>query len=91
MEEDGKISSRERRLLNRIREKLGISEERALELESTLVQSQLTEDEQEYLDEYKACIEVDGEITPKARRMLDRFRNRLGISEERALEIEKMY
>lgn len=91
LEEDGKISSRERRLLNRIREKLGISEERALELESTLVQSQLTEDEQEYLDEYKACIEEDGEITPKARRMLDRFRNRLGISEERALEIEKMY
>lgn len=91
LEEDGKISSRERRLLNRIREKLGISEERALELESTLVQSQLTEDEQEYLDEYKACMEEDGEITSKARRMLDRFRNRLGISEERAVEIEKMY
>ena len=89
LEEDGKISSRERRLLNRIREKLGISEERALELESTLVQSQLTEDEQEYLEEYKACLEEDGEITPKARRMLDRFRNRLGISEEKALEIEK--
>ena len=91
LEEDGKISSRERRLLNRIREKLGISEERALELESTLLQSQLTEDEQEYLDEYKACMEEDGEITSKARRMLDRFKNRLGISVERALEIEKMY
>lgn len=88
LEEDGKISSRERRLLNRLREKLGISEERATELEVSLVHSNLTEEEQEYLEEYKACMEEDGEITPKARRMLDRFRNRLGISEERALELE---
>ena len=52
--------------------------------------SQLTEEEKEYLDEYKTCLEEDGEITPKARRMLDRFRNRLGISEERMLEIENL-
>ena len=91
LEEDAVISPRERRLLNRIREKLGITEERAAELEAFLVKPQLTEDEQEYLEEYKACMEEDGEITPKARRMLDRFRNRLGISDERALEIEKMY
>lgn len=91
LEEDGKISSRERRLLNRIREKLGISEERAAELEASFMKPQLTEDEQEYLEEYKACLEEDGEITPKAHRMLDRFRSRLGISEERALEIEKLY
>lgn len=89
LEEDAEISPRERRLLNRIREKLGISEERAAELEASLVKPQLTEEEQEYLEEYKACLEEDGEITPKARRMLDRFRNRLGIFEERALEIEK--
>ena len=89
LEEDTEISPRERRLLNRIREKLGISEERAAELEASLMQLQLTEEEQEYLEEYKAYLEEDGEITPKARRMLDRFRNRLDISEERTLEIEK--
>ena len=50
----------------------------------------LKEEEQEYLDEYKTCLEEDGEITPKTRRMLDRFRKSLGISEERTLEIEKL-
>ena len=90
LEEDSEISSRERRLLNRIREKLGISEERAAELEASLMKPQLTEEEQEYLEEYNACLEEDGEITPKARRMLDRFRNRLGLSEERTTEIEKL-
>ena len=90
LEEDGKISPSERRLLNRIREKLGLSEKRAAELEAFLIKPQLTEGEQEYLEEYKACLEEDGEITPKARRMLDRFRNRLGISEERTLEIENL-
>ena len=90
LEEDSIISPRERRLLNRIREQLGISEKRAAELEASLMNSQLTEEEKEYLDEYKTCLEEDGEITPKARRMLDRYRNRLGISEERMLEIENL-
>ena len=90
LEEDSVISPRERRLLNCIREQLGISEERAAELEASLMNSQLTEEEQEYLDEYKTCLKEDGEITPKTRRMLDRFRKSLGISEERVLEIEKM-
>ena len=90
LEEDFVISPRERRLLNRIREQLGISEERAAELEASLMNCQLTEEEQEYLDEYKTCLEEDGEITPKTRRMLDRFRKSLGISEERTLEIEKL-
>ena len=43
--------------------------------------------EQEYLDEYKACIE-EGELSPKEIRLLNRLRMSLGISEERAREIE---
>lgn len=89
LEEDSVISTRERRLLERIRQQLGISEQRATELEASLMKSQLTEEEQEYLDEYKTCLEEEGEITPKKRRILDKFRKTLGISEERALEIEK--
>lgn len=50
---------------------------------------ELTTKEEEYLEELKACLEEDGEITSKERRLLDRLRNRLGISVERAEELEK--
>ena len=60
-----------------------------LEKSSSLIESIAT-DEQIYLDEYKACIEEDGEISPKERRLLNRIRESLGISEERANEIEKL-
>lgn len=87
LEEDGKISSKERRLLNRLRERLGITEERAEALEASLLKPELTEEEKEYLDEYKACIE-EGELSPKEIRLLNRLRMSLGISEERAKELE---
>lgn len=87
LEEDGEISSKERRLLNRLRERLGITEERAEELENSLLRPELTEEEKEYLDEYKACIE-EGELSPKEIRLLNRLRMSLGISEERAKELE---
>lgn len=89
LEERGDISASERRLLERLRKHLGISEERALELEESLKPS-LTDDEKEYLEEYKLCLEDGGEISASERRLLDKLRNRLGISEERAKEIEKM-
>lgn len=89
MEENGEISSGERRLLEKLRKHLGISEERALALEESLKPS-LTEDEKEYLEEYKLCLEEGGSISASERRLLDKLRNRLGISEERAKEIEKM-
>lgn len=91
LEEDNEISPRERRLLDRLRNKLNISEERAKELEESLKAPQLTEDEQEYLEEYKLCMEEDGEISSKERRLLDRLRDKLGISVERAKELENYY
>ena len=90
LEEDNEISPKERRLLERLREKLGITPERAKELEDLLSAPQLTDEEKEYLEEYKACVEDDIEISPKERRLLNRIRESLGISEERALEIEKL-
>lgn len=90
LEDDGEISERERRLLNRLCQSLGITEERAKELESGLqFASNLTPEEQEYANEVKACLEDGGEITPKERRLLDKIRKSLGISEERAKEIEQ--
>jgi len=90
MEENNEISFMERRLLEKLRIRLNVSEERAKELEESLLSLmiKLTAEEKEYQDEYKACLEEDGEITSKERRLLDKLRLSLGISEERAKEIE---
>jgi len=87
--EDGDISDRERRMLDRMRQSLGISEQRAAELEASLQKLQLTEDEQEYLDMYREYAE-EGAITEKIRNRLVRFASALGISPERVKELETM-
>ena len=87
--EDGDISDRERRMLDRMRQSLGISEQRAAELETSLQKPQLTEDEQEYLEMYREYAD-EGEITDKVRKRLDRFASALGISPERMKELESM-
>ena len=89
MLEDGEIGNRERRTLERLRIKLGISEEIAAELEKAAEEPYLTNEEQEYFDEYKAML-ADGVIGNRERRTLERLRIKLGISEERADELEDM-
>lgn len=76
-------------MLDRMINVLGISPERAQQLEM-LVSSEngLTKEEKEYLEKYKVFIE-NGEVSDRERQMLIRFANLLGISEERALELEK--
>lgn len=88
--ENGEISKGERRLLEKLRLKLKISETRAVELEDLAHEPQLTESEKEYLDEYRECLAEESSISTGERRLLNRLRVKLGISEERASEIEKM-
>ena len=89
LEDNGVIDERERMMLDRMINVLGISPERAQQLEM-LVSSEngLTKEEKEYLEKYKVFIE-NGEVSERERQMLIRFANLLGISEERALELEK--
>ena len=86
---DGEISERDRRMLDKFRNRLGISEQRAHELEETYSKPKLTEDEQEYLDMYKEYI-AEGDISERDRKMLNKMRDRMGIEEERAKEIEQL-
>lgn len=88
-QEDGEIGPRERKSLERARVRLGISEARAAEIEASVSAPKLTDEENAYLAEVKAVLE-DGEIGPRERKSLERVRTRLGISEERAKEIELM-
>ena len=85
---DGVITDNDRKRLERRRQRLNISEERAKEIEQMLSPS-LTEDEQEYYDELFEVLD-DGVIDDKERRSLDRLKRSLGISDSRAKEIEDM-
>ena len=90
LDDDGQIDEDERRMLERKRQKYGISEEKALELEKSLMSSNdLTTEELEYIEELKECA-TDGEISDGDRRILKRLANKLGVSEERAKELESL-
>lgn len=51
----------------------------------------ISKNEQEYISEVKFCLESYGEITVKERRLLERTRERLSISNERAKELEDLF
>ncbi len=90
LEEFSEISPRERRILNKRREKLGIPKERAKELESIIQKATLTEEEKEYMEYVQDWLEESPELSHSTRRVLNKRREKLGISEERAAELEEI-
>lgn len=89
IDNDGVISDKERRLLNRLAKSLGLSEQRVRQLEDSLSSLALSDEEQEYYEEYKACLDNDGVISDKERRLLNRLAKSLDITVERQREIER--
>lgn len=83
---DGELSERDRRILDRLRQKLNITEERASELISSL--NGYSTEEKELIEEIKFMME-DGEISKKEEQILLRFASKLGVSNERCLELIK--
>lgn len=88
LEETGTITDDDRKYLERKRKKFGITEKRAREIEQEATPS-LTENEKEYLETFKE-LAASGTLTDRAKRLLERERESLGISKERAAEIEKL-
>lgn len=88
LEEAGTITDDDRKYLERKRKKFGITEKRAREIEQEATPS-LTENEKEYLETFKE-LAASGTLTDRAKRLLERERESLGISKERAAEIEKL-
>lgn len=86
--EDGTIGDFERKSLERKRVKLGISEERAAEIEAECMPS-FTEEETEYMAMFREMKE-QGEISPRNRKILNHEAEDLGITEERAAELESL-
>ena len=89
LEDAPEIDAHSRKFLDRKRQKLGVSEARAKEIEDMVTASQLsfTDEEKEYMEALDDVIE-DGAIPNNVRRLLERERRSLGISEERAKELE---
>lgn len=88
IEDDGIIDNSEQIFLNKTREKLGLTEERAKELKESLLKPQFTENEKEYINALSELM-IDGQIPESAQRIVERFRNLYEIDEQRANEIEK--
>ena len=93
LDHDGDIDDGDRRILLRLASRLGIAEQRAKELEEGVLLSreaspEFTEQEQQYIEELNFCLEDGPEISRGGRRLLDKTMKSLGISEERAREIE---
>jgi hypothetical protein len=84
----GMISELNRKMLEQIRIKLKISEERAKDLETSLI-PQLSEEEKQYLEAVRQYL-ADGIIGENERVLLQTLRELNNISEERASELEAM-
>lgn len=91
LEDASEIDAHSRKFLERKRQKLGLSETRAQEIEDMVKASlvSFTDEEKEYMEALDDVIE-DGVIPDNVRRLLERERKSLGISEERAKELEKI-
>ena len=85
---DGVIAASERRLLDRLASKLGLSPEQVKRIEEG-VDNPLTEEEKEYLEEFRACLADDPELSPSTRRLLNKMARSLGLSEEQVNKLEK--
>lgn len=86
LEDGGEIDASARKFLERLRKRYEITPERAEVIEA-MAQPKLSDDEQEYLDAVKDVL-ADGEMSPRDRKLLNRLRVSLDISEERAKELE---
>ena len=84
---DGAITPATRKILERTRTRLGLSPERAGELEQSLAAPALSQEEQAYYEDVKDAL-ADGEIAGFARRMLDKRQKELGLTPEQAKAIE---
>lgn len=90
LEDDGQIVDTEQRILDKMREKYKIKKVRADEIIETTMKNYASSEEMDYLTEVKNNLNDDGKIEEIERRALDFFRQKLGISEEKAMKLEKL-
>lgn len=87
IEDDGIIDNSEQIFLNKTKEKLGLTEERAKELQESILKPQFTENEKEYINALSELM-IDGQIPESAQRIVERYRKLYEVSSQRAEELE---
>lgn len=90
LENDGIIDEYERKLLNRKMKKYGLTEEDVRLLESELLTSGYSDNEQNYIQELKELLE-DGKITDIERKILDRYAKKFNVTVDVQKKIDAVF
>ncbi len=85
------VGAKSKKAINKLRDDYDMKDSgNKLILTRKRIKNTLSQKELEYADEVKACLEDDGVITDKERRLLNRLAKSLELSPERAIQIEEI-
>lgn len=87
LDNDGIIDSEEQGYLDKVSQKLGLTQTKAQELQNSLISPQLTDNEKEYIETISKLI-IDGKIPPSSQRIVEKYRELYKVSSQRAEELE---
>ncbi|MDW5290966.1 hypothetical protein [Formosa sp. PL04] len=90
LEDDGIIDASERKILNRKIKKYGVSKADAIAIESKLLTSNYSENEQKYIEELKDVLK-DGEISVIERKILNRYALKFNVSPKMQDKIDTIF
>lgn len=87
LDNDGIIDSEEQGYLDKVSQKLGLTQTKAQELQNSLISPQLTDNEKEYIETISE-LTIDGKIPPSSQRIVEKYRELYKVSSQRAEELE---
>ena len=87
LDNDGIIDSEEQVYLDKVSQKLGLTQTKAQELQNSLISPQLTDNEKKYIETISE-LTIDGKIPPSSLRIVERYRKLYEVSSQRAEELE---
>lgn len=87
LDNDGIIDSEEQVYLDKVSQKLGLTQTKAQELQNSLISPQITDNERKYIEAISERT-IDGKIPSSSQRIVERYRKLYEVSSQRAEELE---
>lgn len=87
LDNDGIIDSEEQVYLDKVSQKLGLTQTKAQELQNSLISPQITDNERKYIEAISE-LTIDGKIPSSSQRIVERYRKLYEVSSQRAEELE---
>ena len=87
LDNDGIIDSEEQVYLDKVSQKLGLTQTKAQELQNSLISPQITDNERKYIEAISE-LTIDGKIPSSSQRIVERYRKLYKVSSQRAEELE---